>query len=179
MVRSRAGRQVRHVRWRCTANVFRPLAPDDPYDPDLYRLVPAEPPLTLAQLAAAVDPAGSPAWLPATGLVWGRAEFLDLPWVADWMSGWEEGERFCDSVLTRYGDFIPADLAVLEAAALDFQGLETADREASFVHAAHVCRFTGLDDLHLALLSLYRDQWVIPLTDGTLVAPRLSLTPVV
>ncbi|WP_106397703.1 hypothetical protein [Actinocorallia populi] len=178
MGRSRAGRQVRHVRWRCTANVPRPPVPDDSYDPDGYRLVPADPPLTLAQLAALVDPSGSPAWLPATGLVWGRAEFLALPWVSDWMSGWEEGERYCEAVTTRYGDFIPADLAVLEAAALDFQGVETSDREASFVHESHVCGFAGLDDLHLALLALYRDQWIVPLTDGTLAAPRLALAPV-
>lgn len=178
MVRSRAGRQVRHVRWRCTANVSRPPAPDGPYDPDGYRLVPAEPPLTLDQLAALVDPSGSPAWLPAAGLVWARAEFLDLPWVSDWMSGWEEGERYCEAIITRYGDFIPADLAVLEAASVDFQGVETAGREASFVHESHVCGFAGLDDLHLALLTLYRDQWIVPLADGTLAAPRLSLAPV-
>lgn len=176
MGRSRAGRQVRHVRWRCTANAFPP-ARDEPYDPALFRLVPAEPPLTLAELAVAVDPSGASSWRPAVGLVWGRSEFLDLPWVSDWMSGWEEGERYCETVLTRYGDFIPADLAVLEAVAIDFQGMETAGHEASFVHESHVCRFAGLDDLHLSLFALYRDQWVVPLTDGTVVAPRLLLVP--
>ncbi len=177
MGRSRAGRQVRHVRWRCTANAAGFSAPGEPYDPELFRLVPAEPPLTLAELAAAADPSGASTWLPATGLVWGRAEFLGLPWVSDWMADWEEGERYCAEVVARYGDFIPADLAVLEAAAVDFQGMETVGREASFVHEGHVCGFAGLDDLLLSLFSLYRDQWVVPLADGTLVAPRLVLAP--
>lgn len=178
MVRSRAGRQVRQVRWRCVTGVAHPPALDGAYDPDDYRLVPADPPLTLDQLAAIADPAGAPSWQPASGLVWGRSEFLDLPWVSDWVSGWEEGERYCESVIARYGDFIPADLAVLGAASVDFQGVETAGREASFVHESHVCAFAGMDDLHLALLTLYRDQWIVPLTDGTLAAPRLNLAPV-
>ncbi|MCD0451303.1 hypothetical protein LO762_19170 [Actinocorallia sp. API 0066] len=172
MGRSRVGRRVRPL-WRCTG---RSYASRD-YDPARYRLAPAEPFLTLAELARAADPEGADAWVPATGLVWDRREFLDQPWVGDWMADWDDGEYFCTMILTRYGDFIPADLAVLEAVAIDFQGIETVGHEASFVHESHVNAFAGVDDLHLALHALYRDQWIVPLTDGTLVAPRLILVP--
>ncbi|GAB3684125.1 hypothetical protein GCM10027589_53490 [Actinocorallia lasiicapitis] len=174
MGRSWTGRQTLRPRWRCTHERM-PLGAA--YDPDTYRLVPAEPSLTLEQLAAAADPLGGHGWRSAAGLVWNREEFLDLQWVADWAADYEAGERYCWSILERYGDFIPADLAVLEAVSADFQGIETFGHEASFVHECHVHSFAEIDDLHLALLALYRDGWIVPLADGTVVSPRLVLAP--
>lgn len=173
MGRSWARRQVRQLRWRCTGNSPAPNL--GPYDPALFRLVPAEPCFTLQQLAAAADPTGT--WRPASGLIWSRHEFLDLPWVSDWVADWDDGELYCATILDRYGDYIPADLAVLEAVAADFQGIETFGHEASFVHESHVNGFAEIDDLHLALLALYRDDWIIPLDDGTLASPKLILAP--
>ncbi len=133
--------------------------------------------MTLDELRAAAGLPDSAAWSSAAGVVWSRDELLNLPWVAEWRAGWADGELFAARAIDRYGDAIPADTIVMEAVAVDFQGMETVGHEASWVHASHVCDFAGHADLGAALRALYRAGWVVPLLDGTVVAPRLVLRP--
>ncbi|MEO5876686.1 MAG: hypothetical protein ABIS86_01355 [Streptosporangiaceae bacterium] len=143
-------------------------------DPARYRLVVAASPLSLQEFIATHPPDGPPG-RPVRGKLWSRVEFLDQQWVAEWVAESEDAECFCLGVFERYGAVIPADLVVLDALAEDFQGFETIGREASWVQAAHVRAFTGIRDLREALHLMYRDDWITPLDDGTVIAPRISL----
>jgi len=148
------------------------------YDPRGYRLAEAAEPMTLEGLFAAAGLTGPADWAPAPGVLWTREEFLAVPWVAEWRAEWADGELFASFVIDRYGDAIPADVIVLEALTVDFQGIETIGREASWVHELHVHDFTGIGSLRPALHALYRGGWVVPLLDGTVVAPKLILEPI-
>lgn len=142
-----------------------------------YRLARAVRPVPLERFLADLALRYGTAPRPAAGVLWTRAEFARQQWVAEWAADAPEGERFRDAVLAAHGDRIPADLAVLEALALDFQGIETPGREASWVRESHVLDFAGVTDLSVALHLLYRADWIVPLCDGTVVAPRLVLAP--
>jgi hypothetical protein len=146
----------------------------DAGDPARYRLVEAAMPLSLQEFIAIHHPDG-PSVQPVGGRLWSRVEFLDQQWVSEWVAESDEAEHFCLMVFERYGTMIPADLAVLDALAEDFHGFETIGREASWVHEMHVQAFTGIIDLREALHLMYRDGWVTPLDDGTVVAPRIAL----
>lgn len=159
-------------RWRCTARRHDEY---DGYDPGLYRLAEADDPPPLERFLADLELRGGAPLRPAEGLVWSHEEFLDQQWVDEWIADGAEGEFFRDSVIGRYGEKIPADLAILDAHAHDFLGIETADREASWVHERHVTEFAGLDDLREALHLMHQDGWLTTLDDGTVIAPRLRL----
>jgi hypothetical protein len=163
--------KVGYRRFRCVSST-RGHAPD--IDPARYRLVEAAVPLSLQEFVAIHHPAGHVVQS-VGGRFWTRAEFLDQQWVAEWVAESDEAEHFCLRLFERYGSMIPADLAVLDALAEDFQGFETIGWEASWVQEMHVQAFTGILDLREALHLMHRQGWVTPLDDGTVIAPRIAL----
>jgi hypothetical protein len=164
--------KVGYRSFRCVSST-RSHTPDA-YDPARYRLVEAAVPLSLLEFIAIHHPDGSAAQ-PVGGRFWTRVEFLDQQWVSEWVAESDEAEFFCLRVFERYGSIIPADLVVLDALAEDFHGFETIGREASWVLETHVQAFTGIVDLREALHLMYREGWVTPMDDGTVIAPRITL----
>lgn len=156
-------------RWRCTSR-------QQTYDPSEYRLTRVSAPPPLEAFLADMERQGGQSLRSAEGIVWSRTEFLAEQWVEEWVAEGTQGECFRDLVFARYGERIPVDLAVIDAHAHDFLGIETIDREASWVHEMHVHTFAGIADLGTALHRLYAESWITPLTDGTVVAPRLRLS---
>jgi len=90
-------------------------------------------------------------------------EFLALPWVVDYLPagslpGSKKDPR--GQIYERYGERMPADLAVIDVAADDTAVNALAHAPQSYVQPGHLCTFTGLDDIREALHRLY-DQGLI------------------
>lgn len=165
-----------------------PLVPGKPdldgdgfYDPDRYRLARAPRPAPAAQI---LKKAGTRArygrGYPVTGIIWSQDEFLALPWVRDYLPadgppGSEADPR--GQIRGRYGEKIPADLAVLDMAADDTDVIAVANAPRSYLDPAHLHAFTGADDLRQALHQLYGQGLLLPLSNGLVLAPGLILEP--
>jgi hypothetical protein len=145
------------------------LAGNGSYDPARYRLARAPQPAPRAQmLKKSGARAGYGRGHPVTGLIWSQQEFLALPWVRDYLpagglpgSGQDPRGQICG----RYGEKIPADLAVPNA-------------RRSYLEPGHLLAFTGLDDLRQALHDLESQGLLLPLSNGLVLAPGLILEPV-
>ena len=110
--------------------------------------------------------------------MWGREEFLALPWVEDYLPagglpGSEQDPR--RQICERYGERIPADLAVIDMAADDITVIAIANAPRSYVEPDHLCTFTGVDDIREALHGLYAEALIIPLSNGLVLAPGFVL----
>jgi len=165
-----------------------PLVPGKPdldgdgfYDPDRYRLAQAPRPTPAAQM---LKKSGTRArysrGYPVTGIIWSQDEFLALPWVRDYLPadgppGSEADPR--GQICSRYGEKIPADLAVLDMAADDTAVIAVANAPRSYLEPAHLHAFTGLDDLRQALHQLDGQGHLLPLSNGLVLAPGLVLEP--
>jgi hypothetical protein len=79
--------------------------------------------------------------------------------------------RICE----RYGEMIPADLAVIDMAADDTSVIAIANARRSYVEPDHLCTFTGIDDIREALHRLHAEGLLIPLSNGLILAPSLIL----
>lgn len=153
--------------------------PGEFYDPARYRLARTPRPMTRTELlkrsgARAKHGRGHP----AGGLTWSREEFLALPWVQDYLPaggapGSETDPR--PQICERYGEKIPADLAVIDMAADDPTVIAVANASRSYVEPGHLCAFTGLDDTRQALHRLDSERLLIPLSNGLILAPSLIL----
>ena len=165
-----------------------PLVPGKPdldgdgfYDPDRYCLALAPRPAPAAQI---LKKAGTRArygrGYPVTGIIWSQDEFLALAWVRDYLPadgppGSEADPRM--QICGRYGEKIPADLAVLDMAADDTDVIAVANASRSYLEPAHLHAFTGTDDLRRALDQLYGQELLMPLSNGLVLAPGLILEP--
>ena len=152
---------------------------DEFYDPARYRLARAARPVTRTAAIRRHGARGSHGrGRPASGITWNREQFLALPWVENYpsaagMPGSEQDPR--GQICERYGERIPADLAVLDMAAGDTTVIAVANAPRSYVQPDHLCTFTGLDDIREALHRLYHDGLLVPLSNGLIVAPGLVL----
>ncbi|GGL48377.1 hypothetical protein [Planomonospora parontospora] len=161
---------------------FRIVAPlvtgpstGDAHRPPRFRLVPLdwqEPP-TLEQLVGATDLVGEEE-TPANGLIWSPEEFRNLSWVQELGPDYEGEADERDLIVERYGDQIPADLAVIDMMARFFGGVVVSNDD-WINNEEHVLEFAGVSDLHQALTKMHREGWLTPLTNGILVAPGLFL----
>jgi hypothetical protein len=163
-----------------------PLVPAKPdldgsgsYDPARYRLALAPQPAPGAQM---LKKSGTRArygrGYPVTGIIWSQAEFAGLPWVRDYLPadgppGSEADPR--GQICSRYGEKIPADLAVLDMAADDIAVIAVANAPRSYLEPAHLHAYTGADDLRRALHQLYGQELLLPLSNGLVLAPGLIL----
>ena len=155
------------------------IGKDDPeYNPKSYRLVQdLESALTLDALRRRLP--GLPNL--ATGLYWNREEFLQEPWIAEYIEEREEGVEFRDDVLRRYGSRIPAAFVTLDygAECFDAKGLIvpiiTANSTLGCVTVEHVRGFAQQDDARKALHLLFERGLLFPLTGAEILAPCLSL----
>jgi hypothetical protein len=111
---------------------------------------------------------------PVSGITWGREEFLALSWVEDYLPA-DDTQDPRGQICERYGDRIPADLAVLDMAADNTTVIAIANAPRSYVHPDHLRTFTGLDDIRQALHRLYAEGLLVPLSNGLIVAPGLVL----
>ena len=152
---------------------------DEFYDPARYRLARTPRPMTPTGIIRRSGARGSDGrGRPVSGIVWSREEFLALPWVeaylpAGGVPGSEKDPR--GQICARYGEMIPADLAVIDMAADDITVMAIANASRSYVEPDHLCTFTGLDDIREALHRLYGEGLLIPLSNGLILAPGLVL----
>ena len=146
-----------------------------PYDASGYRLIesPQEAPWDAYWESKGEDTK------PACGLILSTQEFLDLQWVDEFIRMEDNGELFRDTIIERYGDAIPLDMAVVESQILQFTGFETANAGDDLINEEHVCGFAGTTDLSEALHRLYKDGLIVPLSNGLIIAPRLALERIV
>lgn len=148
---------------------------DEFYDPARYRLARTARPMTRAAIIKRRGARGGEGrGRQVSGITWDREEFLALPWVEDYRPA-EDAQDPRGQICDRYGDRIPADLAVLDMAAADTTVIATANAPRSYVHPDHLRTFTGLDDIRQALHRLYDDGLLVPLSNGLIVAPGLIL----
>ena len=165
-----------------------PLIPAQPdlagggsYDPARYRLAPAprpEPPQRMLKNAGARARYGR--GHPVTGIIWSQQEFLALPWVRDYLPaggppGSEQDPR--GQICGRYGEKIPADLAVINMAADDTTVIAIANARRAYLEPGHLRAFTGLDDTFDALHRLHSQGLLLSLSNGLVLAPGLVLEP--
>jgi hypothetical protein len=149
------------------------------YDPARYRLARAARPVTRTAAIRRYGARGRQGrGRPASGITWNREQFLALPWVENYpsavgMPGSEQDPR--EQICERYGDRIPADLAVFDMAAGDTTVIAVANAPRSYVQPGHLRTFTGLDDIREALHRLYDEGLLVPLSNGLIVAPGLIL----
>jgi hypothetical protein len=160
-----------------------PLEPGQPdltgddafYDPARYRLARTARPMTRAAIIKRYGARGGQRrGRPASGITWGPEEVLALPWVQDYRPA-EDAQDPRGQICVRYGDRIPADLAVLDLAAADTTVIAVANAPRSYVHPDHLRTFTGLNDIRQALHRLYADGLLVPLSNGLVLAPGLIL----
>jgi hypothetical protein len=144
------------------------------YDPARYRLARPARPITRAAIIKRYSARGEGRGRPVSGITWNREEFLALPWVEDYLPA-DDMQDPRGQICERYGDRIPADLAVLDMAAGDTAVIAVANAPRSYVQPDHLCTFTGLDDVREALHRLYDDGLLVPLSNGLIVAPGLVL----
>jgi hypothetical protein len=145
------------------------------YDPALYRLARTARPMTRAAIikrdgARANEGRGRP----ISGITWNREQFLALSWVEDYPPT-DDMQDPRGQICERYGERIPADLAVLDMAVGDTAVIAVANAPWSYVQPDHLCTFTGLDDVREALYRLYDDGLLVPLSNGLILAPGLIL----
>ena len=142
-----------------------------PYDASRFRLIesPKEAPLDAYRESMGEDTK------PACGRTASVQEFLDLQWVDELIRMEDEGELFRDTILDRYGETIPLDMAVIYSYVLEFPGFETANTGRFSVSEELVCDFAGTPDLSEALHRLYKDNLIVPLSNGIIIAPRLAI----
>jgi hypothetical protein len=148
---------------------------DEFYDPARYRLARTARAMTRAAIIKRHGARGRERrGRPVSGITWNREEFLALPWVQGYLPvGDMQDPR--GQICERYGDRIPADLAVLDMAAADTTVIAVANAPRSYVHPDHLRTFTGLDDIREALHRLYADGLLVPLSNGLVLAPGLIL----
>jgi hypothetical protein len=148
---------------------------DEFYDPARYRLARTARPMTRAAIIKRYGAGGGEGrGRQVSGITWNREEFLALPWVEDYLPA-DDMQDPRRQICERYGDRIPADLAVLDMAADNTTVIAVANAPRSYVHPDHLCTFTGLDDVREALHRLYDDGLLVPLGNGLIVAPGLVL----
>jgi hypothetical protein len=152
---------------------------DEFYDPARYRLARTPRPMTRTEITRRSGVRGyDRRGRPVSGIIWSREEFLALPWVEDYLPagglpGSEKDPR--GQICERYGERIPADLAVIDMAADDTTVIALANAPRSYVQQDHLCTFAGLDDIREALHHLYDEGLIIPLSNGLILAPSLIL----
>ncbi len=152
---------------------------DEFYDPARYRLARAPRPMTRTEITRRSGVRGNEGrGRPVSGVVWSREEFLALPWVEDYLPaggvpGSEQDPR--RQICERYGERIPADLAVIDMAADDITVIAIANAPRSYVEPDHLCTFVGVDDIREALHRLYAEALIIPLSNGLVLAPGFVL----
>lgn len=152
---------------------------DEFYDPARYRLARTPRPMTRTEIlrrsgARGTDGRGHP----VSGMLWSREEFLALPWVEEYLpAGGVPGSELDPrrQICERYGDKIPAGLAVIDMAADDVAVIAVANASRSYVEPAHLCAFTGLMDVSQALHRLDSEGLLIPMSNGLILAPSLIL----
>jgi hypothetical protein len=148
---------------------------DEFYDPARYRLARAARLMTRAAIIKRYGARGGERrGRPVSGITWDRVEFLALPWVEDYRPA-DDMQDPRGQICERYGDRIPADLAVIDMAAGDTAVIAIANAPRSYVQPDHLCTFTGLDDIREALHRLYAQGLLVPLGNGLVLAPGLIL----
>ena len=148
---------------------------DEFYEPARYRLARTARPMTRAAIIKRYGARGGERrGRPVSGITWGQEEFLALAWVEDYLPA-DDTQDPRGQICERYGDRIPADLAVLEMAADDTNVIAVANAPRSYVQPDHLCTLTGLDYIREALHRLYDDGLLVPLGNGLIVAPGLIL----
>ena len=118
---------------------------------------------------------------PVTGIIWSQQEFLTLPWVRAYLpaggppgSGQDPRGQICG----RYGEKIPADLAVIDMATDDTTVIAVANAPRGHLEPVHLRTFADLDDTSHALHQLHGQGLLLPLSNGLVLAPGLILEPV-
>jgi hypothetical protein len=117
---------------------------------------------------------------PVTGIIWSQPEFLDLPWVRDYLpAGGAPGSKQDPrgQITSRYGEKIPADLAVIDMAADDVTVVAVANASRGYLEPAHLLAFAGVGDIRQALHELHAQELLLPLSNGLVLAPGLILEP--
>lgn len=148
---------------------------DEFYDPARYCLANTARPMTRAAIIKRYGARGNHGrGRQVSGITWNREEFLALPWVEDYLPA-DDMQDPRGQICERYGDRIPADLAVLDMATDNTAVIAIANAPLSYVHPDHLCTFTGQDDIREALHRLYADGLLVPLSNGLIVAPGLIL----
>ncbi|MGI5292990.1 hypothetical protein ACQEVF_58105 [Nonomuraea polychroma] len=140
----------------------------------IHRLIPTDEPMPLEQMARRYDFAHQD-HSPVNGVTWTAEEFLNLEWVRDDTSMFDDEPDKRDEIVARYGEKIPADLAVLDMRAHHFIGVYTCNVSDESIDAVHITDVADTADLREALGILHRDGWIIPMANGELVAPQLFL----
>jgi hypothetical protein len=157
------------------------LAGDGFYDPARYRLAhTARPAPRPRVLRSSGERARYGRGYPVTGITWSQQEFLALPWVQDYLPaggppGSEPDPR--GHICGRYGEKIPADLAVIDMAADDTAVIAVANARRGYLDPGHLHAFTGLEDTRAALHHLHSQDLLLPLSNGLILAPALALQP--
>jgi hypothetical protein len=152
---------------------------DEFYDPARYRLARTPRPMKRTEITRRSGARGNDCGgRPVSGIVWSQEEFLALPWVENYLPagglpGSEKDPR--GQICVRYGERIPADLAVIDMAADDTTVIALANAPRSYLQPDHLYTFTGLDDIREALHHLYNEGLIIPLSNGLILAPSLIL----
>ena len=149
---------------------------DGIYDPGRYRLAAAPRPATAEQMIKRHCPPRGAALraCPADELTWGLEEFLTLPWVMDYLPA-DPAADPRDQICERYGEKIPADLAVLDMAAGRTGAIAVSNAGWNYVEPQHLLAYTSEDDPRRALHRMHSDGMVIALSNGFVIAPRLML----
>jgi hypothetical protein len=80
-----------------------------------------------------------------------------------------------DRICERYGEKIPADLAVLDLAAANTGLIAVSNAGWNYVEPHHLLAFTGENDTRRALHCMHDDGMVIALSNGFVIAPGLIL----
>ncbi|MFD1546000.1 hypothetical protein [Nonomuraea guangzhouensis] len=157
---------------------FPPLSSPGPTLADLgwqrpvSRLVPLETPRTLEQLALRHRISGED-HVCVNGQWWTPEEFLALEWIDELCD--DEADQARDEILARYGEKIPADLALLDFSARSFLGVTTWNDCGIEARSEHVTALAQTSGLREALGILHRGGWITPMADGFLDAPGLLL----
>jgi hypothetical protein len=148
---------------------------DEFYYPAWYRLARTARPMTRAAIIKRHGARGNQGrGRQVSGITWNREEFLALAWVEDYLPA-DDMQDPRGQICERYGERIPADLAVLDMAAGDTAVIAVANAPRSYVHPDRLRTFTGLDDVREALHRLYDDGLLVPLGKGLVLAPGLVL----
>jgi hypothetical protein len=150
------------------------------YEPEDYHL--AKDPsggLTLDEFQALFSVILPDVPIPANETTWTWEEFLQEPWVAEYLNDDIAGDVFRDSVFRRYRNRIPAAVVALDFGAECFDDyvvpVITGNSDIGCVTKDHILRFSGMNGIREALHLLYRRELIIPLISGELLAPRLVL----
>jgi hypothetical protein len=157
------------------------LAGTGSYDPARYRIAAAQQPAAVAKIlrtsgARALYGRG----YPVTGITWSQQEFLALAWVQEYLpAGGRPGSKADPrgQICSRYGEKIPAGLAVLDMAADDTSVIVVANAARRYLQPGHLYAFTGTSETRQALHQLDSQGLLLPLSNGLVLAPALILEP--